>query len=275
MSGIATVRETHDVAARTGKAFEVAAGDLIRITDLEGSQPVDFWAFSKADHLEFLSCEHTKPSIEKLFPHVGDSAYTNRRRRIVTVVDDTSPGQHDMQYAACDPTRYAELGVEGYHESCQENLHLALDDFDEVRDYQIGPYNIIRPGNPDESSFLEKMKLPPGDSDFMPRKGDPLPAKELAIIEQWIAEGAIVDATKPTEKEQAFLEKGKAMPAEDEKQKFHNWTNRGGATIEARFVRLVDGAVTVVMKNGKSYNVPIDTLSAESQALARRLGGES
>ena len=129
MPSMTTIRETHDVAARTGRGFEVEAGELIRVTDLEGSQPVDFWAFSKADHLEFLSCEHTKPSIEKLFPHVGDSAYTNRRRRIVTVVDDTSPGQHDMQYAACDPTRYAELGVEGYHESCQENLHTALEGF--------------------------------------------------------------------------------------------------------------------------------------------------
>ena len=126
MPGMTTIRETHEVSARTGKGFEVEASDLLRITDLEGSQPVDFWAFSKADHLEFLSCEHTKPSIEKLFPHLGDSAYTNRRRRIVTVIDDTSPGQHDMQYAACDSTRYAELGVEGYHESCQENLHTAL-----------------------------------------------------------------------------------------------------------------------------------------------------
>ena len=87
MPKMARVRDTHHVAARTGKGFEVATGDLIRITDLEGSQPVDFWAFSKADHLEFLSCEHTKPSIEKLFPHVGDSAFTNRRHRIVTVVD--------------------------------------------------------------------------------------------------------------------------------------------------------------------------------------------
>lgn len=150
--------------------------------------------------------------------------------------------------------------------------NLALDDFDEVRDYQIGPYNIIRPGNPEESSFLEKMKLPRGDSDFMPRKGDPLPPKELAVIEKWIAEGAIVDATKPTEKEQAFLAKGEAMPIEDERQKFHAWTNQGGATIEARFVRLVDDAVTVVMKNGKSYNISLETLSTDSQALARRLG---
>ena len=96
MSGMTSVRETHEVPARTGTGFTVESGDLLRITDLEGSQPVDFWAFNKDDHLEFLSCEHTKPSIEKLFPHVGDSAYTNQRRRIVTVVDDTSPGQHDM-----------------------------------------------------------------------------------------------------------------------------------------------------------------------------------
>ena len=143
MPGMTTIRETHDVAARTGKGFEVEAGELIRITDLEGSQPADFWAFSKADYLEFLSCEHTKPSIEKLFPHVGDSAYTNRRRRIVTVVDDTSPGQHDMQYAACDPTRYAELGVEGYHESCQENLHTALEGFGIALQFTPQPWNLF------------------------------------------------------------------------------------------------------------------------------------
>ena len=165
MSGLATVRETHEVAARTGKAFEVATGDLIRITDLEGSQPVDFWAFSKEDHLEFLSCEHTKPSIEKLFPHVGDSAYTNRRQKIVTVEDDTSPGQHDMQYAACDPTRYAELGVEGYHASCQENLHLALDDFGIVLDFTPQPWNLFTNFfiNPDGTFTIKAPESKSGD----------------------------------------------------------------------------------------------------------------
>ena len=93
---------------------------------MQGSQPVDFWAFNRADFYEFLSCEHTKPSIEKLYPGLGDSGYTNRRRPIVTVVEDNSPGQHDMQFAACDPTRYSELGFEGEHASCQENLHSAL-----------------------------------------------------------------------------------------------------------------------------------------------------
>lgn len=165
MSGLTTVRETHEVAARTGKSFEVATGDLIRITDLEGSQPVDFWAFRKADHLEYLSCEHTKPSIEKLFPHVGDSAYTNRRQKIVTVVEDTSPGQHDMQYAACDPTRYAELGVEGYHESCQENLHLALGDYGIVLDFTPQPWNLFTNFfiNPDGTFTIKAPESKAGD----------------------------------------------------------------------------------------------------------------
>ena len=143
MPGLTSVRETYEVAARNGRGFEVGAGDLIRITDLEGSQPVDFWAFNKTNHLEFLSCEHTKPSIEKLFPHINDPAYTNQRRKIVTVVDDTSPGQHDMQYAACDPTRYVELGVDGYHESCQENLHKALADFGIEIYFTPQPWNLF------------------------------------------------------------------------------------------------------------------------------------
>ena len=165
MSGMTSVRETHEVPARTGTGFTVESGDLLRITDLEGSQPVDFWAFNKADHLEFLSCEHTKPSIEKLFPHVGDSAYTNRRRRIVTVVDDTSPGQHDMQYAACDPTRYADLGVVGYHESCQENLHTALRGFGIVLQFTPQPWNLFTNFfiNPDGSFTIKAPESRPGD----------------------------------------------------------------------------------------------------------------
>ncbi len=149
---------------------------------------------------------------------------------------------------------------------------LALDDLDEVRDYQIGPFNIIRPGKPDESSFLEKMKLPAGHEDFMPRKGEPLPEKELAVIERWIAEGAVVDAKNPSEKEAAFLVKGKAAPMADERQKYHDWTNTAGKVIEARFVRLVDESVTLVMRDGKSYEVPLASLSPESRDLAKRLG---
>jgi uncharacterized protein len=123
-----TISRRYDVPARTGLAFRAIAGDLIRVIDLHGAQPVDFWAFVDNDHSEYLSCAHTKPSIEKLFPRVGDAAYTNHRRPIVRLIEDHSPGEHDMQYAACDRWRYIELGgpSQADHGSCQANLHNAL-----------------------------------------------------------------------------------------------------------------------------------------------------
>lgn len=149
--------------------------------------------------------------------------------------------------------------------------NLALDDLDEMRDYQVGPFNIIRPGKPAESSFLEKMLLEKDHDDFMPRNGEPLPKAQLDIIEQWIAKGAVIDAKNPSDKEKAFLATGAAAPAEDEKLKFHSWTNTEGKAIEARFDRVVDGAVSIVMKDGRRFSVPLDKLSPESRALAEKL----
>lgn len=165
MKGSFEINASHDVAARTGLTFLVEPGDLIRITDLEGAQPVDFWAFNADNYLEFLSCEHTKPSIEKLFPHLGDAAYTNNRRKIVTLIEDTSPGQHDMQFAACDPTRYAELGVEGGHESCQDNLHKALASIGIRLDFTPQPWNLFTNFfiNPDGTFTIKVPESKPGD----------------------------------------------------------------------------------------------------------------
>ena len=98
------------VEARGHTAFALKRAQSVRFTDLEGSQPIDFWAFNINNIFEHLSCEHTKPSIERVYPALGESAYTNHRRPIVTLTDDNSPGQHDMQYAACDKHRYRELG---------------------------------------------------------------------------------------------------------------------------------------------------------------------
>lgn len=100
MSGQSQI--THEVDARSYASFTANRGQSIRFTDIDGAQPIDFWVFNQIDIYEHLSCEHTKPSIEKVYPRIGDSAYTNQRRPIVTLIDDNSPGQHDMQYAALE-----------------------------------------------------------------------------------------------------------------------------------------------------------------------------
>jgi uncharacterized protein YcgI (DUF1989 family) len=53
---------------------------------------------------------------------VGDGLYDNERRKMLTVVEDTTEGVHDTLIAACDAARYRELGGEEGHRNCANNL---------------------------------------------------------------------------------------------------------------------------------------------------------
>jgi uncharacterized protein YcgI (DUF1989 family) len=115
-----------DVPAREGRGVRVTAGQRFRVIDVEGGQVADTFAFRADDVSEYHSAEHTRAVVSRLFPRVGEHFVTNHRRPILTLVEDRSPGTHDMLCAACDPERYAGLGVEGWHASCQENLRGAM-----------------------------------------------------------------------------------------------------------------------------------------------------
>ncbi len=117
---------TTHVPAREGRAVRIPAGGSIRVTDVEGTQVADLFAFSVEDPAEHLSAQHTRAALDRLFPLVGEPFFTNRRRPILVLERDDSPGVHDMLIAACDPSRYAGLGVEGWHASCEENLQRAM-----------------------------------------------------------------------------------------------------------------------------------------------------
>lgn len=123
------------IPAREGRAVRVPAGRRFRVVDLEGGQVVDLFAFSAEDVEEYASAEHTRVAVSRLFPRVGESFVTNRRRRILLFDQDASPGIHDMLCASCDPARYKLLGVSGWHASCRENLETAMAalGFDSVR----------------------------------------------------------------------------------------------------------------------------------------------
>ncbi len=114
------------VPARNGRAVKLARGNIIRIINTHGSQVCDFWAFNTADFSEFLSMEHARAVIDRIMPIAGDALATNRRRPIMTLLADTSPGIHDTLMAACDVYRYRNLGVTGYHDNCADNMRLAL-----------------------------------------------------------------------------------------------------------------------------------------------------
>jgi uncharacterized protein YcgI (DUF1989 family) len=119
-----------EVAGGTGHAVRVRAGELVRVVDIAGGQVGDVFAFTtgvavRPSDIEHHSAAHTRTHIRRLFPAVGEQFVTDRRRPILTLVADTSPGEHDMLIAACDPRRYAQLGAPG-HRSCAANLREAL-----------------------------------------------------------------------------------------------------------------------------------------------------
>ncbi|WP_250906831.1 DUF1989 domain-containing protein [Nonomuraea sp. NEAU-A123] len=113
------------VPATEGRAVRVGAGRRVRVTDLEGGQVGDVFAVAADDVDEHLSASHTRAATSRLFPVAGEQFVTSRRRPILTLVEDTSPGCHDMLIAACDAERYRALGVPG-HASCADNLRTSL-----------------------------------------------------------------------------------------------------------------------------------------------------
>lgn len=118
--------ESHVVPAAEGCAIRVAKARRLRIVTPQGSQAADFFAFRADDWDEWLSPMHTWVKTRSLRPRQGDTFLSRFRRPLVDFVDDGADGVHDMLIAACDAARYEQLGHEGPHASCAENLKTAM-----------------------------------------------------------------------------------------------------------------------------------------------------
>ena len=131
------------IPARRGKAVMVARGHSVRVVNTHGQQVVDTWAFRRDDLAEFMSMEHSRTSTGRIIPKVGQSMTTNRRRPILSLVEDTSGGIHDTLLAACDRYRYELLGCEGYHDNCTDNLAAALAELGLTPPETPSPWNLF------------------------------------------------------------------------------------------------------------------------------------
>ena len=131
------------IPARSGKAAFVTRGQTVKVINTHGEQVVDTWAFSRADLTEFMSMEHSRAGIQRLIPAVGDAMLTNRRRPILTLLEDTSGGIHDTLMAACDVYRYQRLGCDGYHDNCTDNLAQAMRDIGLAPPETPSPLNLF------------------------------------------------------------------------------------------------------------------------------------
>ena len=153
------------IPARRGKAAHVNAGQSVKVINTHGRQVVDTWAFRRDDLTEFMSMEHSRTALARIMPEVGQSMVTNRRRPILTLVDDTSGGIHDTLLAACDRYRYELLGCNEYHDNCTDNLAAALAELGLTPPEMPSPWNLFMniPVSTDGSVGFEPPVCQPGD----------------------------------------------------------------------------------------------------------------
>src|SRR5258708_8539841 len=110
-------------SGRQGRAVKVGRGQALQIINTFGTQVVDFWAFDARDLGTYLSMEHTRASLSRLTPRVGDTLVDNWREPMLAFEADTSPRVHDTVLAPCDRARYVKLGCAEDQASCADNLH--------------------------------------------------------------------------------------------------------------------------------------------------------
>ncbi len=156
---------TLTVPARRGKAVALKAGQALKIINTHGHQVVDFWAFVAHAHTEYSGMEQCRATWLKLCPEVGDHLYSNRRRPIMTLEEDTSPGRHDSVMAPCDNERYGLLGCTEYHDNCKDNLHAALAEHGITIAHTPGSLNLFMniPWQPSGALSFDPPLSKPGD----------------------------------------------------------------------------------------------------------------
>jgi urea carboxylase-associated protein 1 len=115
----------HDevVAARAPWLHHIAAGQTLRIVDLEGNQAVDFLLYAQADDAERYSAQDTVAAQGNLFLRTGTVLRSNEGRAMMTIAG-TTVDYHDTIGGACscesNTLRYGHHTK--YQHACVENF---------------------------------------------------------------------------------------------------------------------------------------------------------
>lgn len=157
--------DNQTIPARRGLAVPLEKGQAIKIINTHGHQVVDFWAFVAGHLTEYSGMEQCRATWLKMCPEVGDHLYSNRRRAIMTLEEDTSPGRHDSVMAPCDNERYGLLGCTEYHDNCKDNMHAALGALGHSVPYTPGSLNLFMniPWQPDGTLSFDPPLSKAGD----------------------------------------------------------------------------------------------------------------
>jgi len=124
----------HEIAPRSGTAFELKAGERLTVIDPLGEQVADLLCFNRADSAEVLSSGRTIDYTSRIFLTTGDLLYSNRSNPMLEIVEDTV-GRHDFLLTPCSSEMFRIIYNDTEpHQGCFGNLATALASFDILAD---------------------------------------------------------------------------------------------------------------------------------------------
>jgi uncharacterized protein YcgI (DUF1989 family) len=149
-----------------GAAVRLRRGEALKLINTHGSQVVDTWCLALGDPSEYLSVQHTRRMLGRLFPKEGDTLFSNRRTPLLLIERDTSGCRHDMLFACCDPWLYRHYGCPPGHPSCHDNFLEAIAAQGVMTPHVPDPVNLWMnvPVAENERVTLEPPVSKPGDA---------------------------------------------------------------------------------------------------------------
>lgn len=118
-----------EIAPRSGTAFTLRAGQVLRVIDPCGMQVSDLLAYAMADIREVISAGRTFDYEETIRLSTGNRLWSNRSNPMLSIIEDAT-GLHDFLLTPCSEATfrhfYPDLPV---YRGCFGNLAAALEPF--------------------------------------------------------------------------------------------------------------------------------------------------
>ncbi len=156
---------TNEIAPRSGTAFRLLHGQVVKVIDPKGMQCSDLVAFAADDVREALSNGRTFDYEETLRMGEGRRLWSNRSRPMLTIVEDTV-GTHDFLLTPCSEATFRHFYPEQpVHRGCFGNLAETLAPFGIEPDAIPCAFNVFMnvPVAPNGTLRVDPPVSKPGD----------------------------------------------------------------------------------------------------------------
>lgn len=155
------------IEKQNGAAFLIKKGQLLKVTDISGAQVSDLVFFNAADYKEKFSAGKTMDFEECILMVKGNSLWSNRGRKLMTILEDTN-GRNDLLLAPCSQQTFEIMyGIKDEHPSCLNNLAVNLKSYGVSVDDIPTAFNVFMNVQFDELGFLEVKKPTSKAGDFI------------------------------------------------------------------------------------------------------------